>query len=38
VAGLDAPNDNLPPGDAAWWSQYRARVEEAAVRAASRWG
>jgi len=38
AAGLRADNDNLAEGDAAWWSDYRARVEEAAVRAASRWG
>lgn len=26
-------NENLPPGDAAWWEAYRARVEEAAREA-----
>ena len=29
-AGLRADNDNLAEGDAAWWVDYRARLEEAA--------
>ena len=33
-AGLRADNDNLPPGDEAWWAGYRARVERAAREAA----
>ncbi len=33
AAGLRADNDNLPEGDAAWWADYRDRVE-AAARAA----
>jgi hypothetical protein len=30
TAGRRADNDNLPPGDQAWWRDYRDRVEEAA--------
>ena len=30
AVGLRLGNDNLPPGDEAWWETYRARVEEAA--------
>jgi uncharacterized damage-inducible protein DinB len=33
AAGLRAGNDNMPPGDDAWWDDYRSRVE-AAARAA----
>jgi len=33
TAGFRADNDNLPPGDQAWWRDYRDRVEEAARRA-----
>jgi uncharacterized damage-inducible protein DinB len=29
-AGLRAGNDNLAPGDKAWWEDYRSRVEQAA--------
>jgi hypothetical protein len=29
-AGLRADHDNLAPGDAAWWSAYRSRVEDVA--------
>ena len=29
-AGCLADNDNLPPGDEAWWRDYRDQVEEAA--------
>ncbi|QTE28836.1 DinB family protein [Pengzhenrongella sicca] len=28
--GLRAANDNLPAGDAAWWADYRERLERAA--------
>jgi uncharacterized damage-inducible protein DinB len=28
--GTRADNANMPPGDAAWWSEYRDRVEAAA--------
>ena len=34
-AGLMPGNGNLPDGDAAWWRDYRDRVEEAARSAAS---
>ncbi|WP_116997168.1 DinB family protein [Desertimonas flava] len=30
TAGLRAPNDNLPGEDAAWWADYRQRVQQAA--------
>lgn len=30
AVGLSADNDNMPPGDLAWWQEYRARVEQAA--------
>src|SRR5215471_14156708 len=33
AAGHRADSDNLPPGDQAWWRDYRDRVEEAARRA-----
>jgi uncharacterized damage-inducible protein DinB len=36
AAGLRPDNDNLPPGDRAWWEGYRARVEHAAREASSR--
>lgn len=29
-AGLRSPNDNLPGEDAAWWANYRDRVQQAA--------
>jgi hypothetical protein len=32
AAGMQQANDNLPPGDAGWWAEYRARVEAAAAR------
>jgi hypothetical protein len=35
AAGLRADNDNLPPGDAAWWDEYRSRVEQAAREASA---
>ena len=34
-AGLRPGNDNLAPGDAAWWEDYRRRVQEAAEQAAA---
>jgi len=30
AAGLRVDNDNLAPGDAGWWAEYRERVERAA--------
>ena len=27
AAGLRADNDNMAPGDAAWWESYRDRLE-----------
>jgi Protein of unknown function (DUF664) len=30
TAGLRPGNDNLAPGDAEWWADYRARLEQAA--------
>lgn len=30
AAGLRADNDNLPPGDPAWWTGYRARLQRVA--------
>jgi uncharacterized damage-inducible protein DinB len=33
AAGLRRGNDNLAPGDEAWWQGYRHRVEQAAVEA-----
>ena len=34
AAGLRDGNDNLPEQDAAWWEDYRGRVEQAAREAA----
>lgn len=36
AAGVSAVNDNLPPGDAAWWAAYHDRVEQAAAEATVR--
>jgi uncharacterized damage-inducible protein DinB len=36
AAGLREDNDNLPPGDRAWWDSYRDRVEQAAREATGR--
>jgi uncharacterized damage-inducible protein DinB len=36
AAGLRASNANMAPGDAAWWEDYRRRVEQAAREAAER--
>jgi len=33
TAGLRPDNDNLPPGDQAWWEGHRARLERAAREA-----
>jgi uncharacterized damage-inducible protein DinB len=35
AAGLRADNDNLAPGDAAWWESYRSRLERVAREAGS---
>jgi hypothetical protein len=34
AAGLRADNDNLAPGDEAWWVEYRAKLERVAAEAA----
>ena len=34
AVGLRSGNDNMPDGDAAWWAEHRARVEQAARTAA----
>jgi hypothetical protein len=31
--GMRADNDNMAPGDEAWWAGYRNRLERAAVEA-----
>ena len=36
AAGLRAGNDNLAPGDAAWWESYRNQLESAARAAGER--
>jgi uncharacterized damage-inducible protein DinB len=33
AAGLRDGNDNMPPGDQAWWEAYRAKLERAAQEA-----
>lgn len=35
AVGMRRDADNLPPGDASWWSEYRGRVEAAARAAAA---
>jgi uncharacterized damage-inducible protein DinB len=35
AAGLRADNDNMAPGDRAWWESYRSRLERVAREAAS---
>ncbi len=35
AAGLRADNDNMAPGDAAWWQEYRSRLERAAREASA---
>jgi hypothetical protein len=34
TAGLARGNDNMAPGDQAWWQDYRDRLEAAARQAA----
>jgi hypothetical protein len=34
AVGMQADNDNLPPGDETWWAAHRERVERAAQEAA----
>jgi len=34
AAGLSPANDNMAPGDQAWWREYRGRLENAARQAA----
>ena len=34
AAGLRTDNDNLAPGDQAWWEGYRGRLEQTAKDAA----
>jgi len=36
AAGLRKGNDNMAPGDPAWWQEYRNRLEQAALDAAAR--
>lgn len=38
VVGYDAPGDNLPEEDTAWWAAHRDRVEQAARQAAQHAG
>src|ERR1035438_10190267 len=33
AAGMQDGNDNLPPGDQAWWESHRTQVERAARKA-----
>jgi hypothetical protein len=33
AAGLQDGNDNMPPGDQAWWEDYRSRLERVAQEA-----
>jgi uncharacterized damage-inducible protein DinB len=35
AVGLRQDNDNMPPGDHAWWESYRSRLERAAQEAGS---
>jgi len=35
AVGLRADNDNMAPGDRAWWESYRSRLERAAQEAGS---
>ena len=35
AVGLREANDNLAPGDQAWWERYRSRLEHAAGEAGS---
>ncbi|TVT28660.1 DinB family protein [Amycolatopsis rhizosphaerae] len=36
AAGMQKGNDNLPPGDQAWWDDYRDRLERVAREAGQR--
>ncbi len=36
AAGLRDGNDNMAPGDQAWWQEYHGRLERAARQAAER--
>ncbi len=36
AAGLRAGNDNMAPGDQAWWESYRRRLEDVAQQAGGR--
>ena len=36
AAGVRADNDNMAPGDAGWWTEYRDRLERAAREAGRR--
>ena len=38
AAGLRADNDNMAPGDRAWWESYRARLESVARQAGAAHG
>jgi hypothetical protein len=33
TTGLRDGNDNMPPGDQAWWEKYRSRLERVAQEA-----
>jgi hypothetical protein len=33
TVGLRADNDNMAPGDGAWWESYRSRLEQVAREA-----
>ncbi|MFJ1751066.1 DinB family protein [Streptomyces sp. NPDC088116] len=33
AVGMNKGNDNIPPGDSAWWENYRSRLEHAAREA-----
>jgi uncharacterized damage-inducible protein DinB len=35
AVGLREDNDNMAPGDQAWWERYRSRLEDAARKAGS---
>lgn len=36
AAGMQQGNDNLPPGDQAWWQEYRSRLQRLAEAARER--
>jgi uncharacterized damage-inducible protein DinB len=36
AVGLRSDNDNMAPGDDAWWEDYRSRLQRAALAAAER--